>query len=111
MTGISKYRFILILFLLLVFLTPRGIKCFHHHDPDFSRLYSFDHTPVLADTQKHHCPICEFSLFSNDLPEGIHYNFTVAPVFYTRIVPDIHSLSLSVYDGVICLRAPPAMAG
>jgi hypothetical protein len=100
----------MVLFLLVVFLAPRGVKWFHRHEHDFSRLYSLTSFPILADTHKHHCPICEFSLFSNNLPENVNLNFEVTPVIYRKYISEIQNINLFVYDAVVYLRAPPAIS-
>jgi hypothetical protein len=110
MTRLSKYKILGVLFLLVVFLAPGGVKLLHQHEHDFARLYTLTSAPVLADTHKHHCPICEFTLFNNKLAEDIYINFTVTPVFCKIFIPDIQSGSLSAYDFVICLRAPPLIS-
>jgi len=99
---IRKFKNIVSLFLLLVFVLPSIVKLEHHHE----------HFECKAKNEKHlheyhkKCAVCSFelSVFSS------HYNYYINPkeqpvAKYSNNYRSVHYSSLSKY--LFSLRAPP----
>ncbi|MFA9389036.1 MAG: hypothetical protein ACERKD_04485 [Prolixibacteraceae bacterium] len=99
---IKKYKIIVAVFLMVVFLMPNIIKLEHHHDTFVCKAKAEKHF------HDHHkkCAVCayEFSIFSNDfVPIVLSLEQTSFPYF--NWYPSLHFLRITDYS--FLLRAPP----